>query len=364
VHARAGWGAVARHRALRRLGSLGIAAAIALGLPGTASAAPANPSDGELSAAQQAASEAAAQIGQMLVEMGAAQTAVDDASARAAQARDDYERQRQVYDRAQADAQAADGAAQQAQADLSGARVALAQFARDSYMAGSTSSVLKSLVTSGSPAQMLERVALLEAAGDHRSAVLGVVTVAQQRAAETQTAAQAAVELADRSKLAAEAALTSAETLRAGAEQQIAGLQSRQAAMQTQLDQARTTLVTLQSQRAAAQRAPVAKPSAPPLAKPSAPPADTPAGPAPVATGNDWDAVALCESGGNWSINTGNGYYGGLQFSSSTWLAFGGGAYAPRADLAARSQQIAIGEKVLAAQGPGAWPTCGRNLRA
>jgi hypothetical protein len=88
----------------------------------------------------------------------------------------------------------------------------------------------------------------------------------------------------------------------------------------------------------------------------------TPAPPAPVSSGNDWDAVAQCESGGNWSINTGNGYYGGLQFSSSTWLAYGGGAYAPRADLAARSQQIAIAEKVLAAQGKGAWPVCGRNL--
>ena len=70
----------------------------------------------------------------------------------------------------------------------------------------------------------------------------------------------------------------------------------------------------------------------------------------------------MCESGGNWSINTGNGYYGGLQFSSSTWLAFGGGAYAPRADLAAKPQQIAIAEHVLAAQGPGAWPVCGRSL--
>ena len=71
-----------------------------------------------------------------------------------------------------------------------------------------------------------------------------------------------------------------------------------------------------------------------------------------------WDRVAACESGGNWSINTGNGYYGGLQFSSSTWLAYGGGQYAPRADLASKSQQIAVAQKTLAGQGPGAWPTC------
>ena len=72
--------------------------------------------------------------------------------------------------------------------------------------------------------------------------------------------------------------------------------------------------------------------------------------------------MALCESGGNWSINTGNGYYGGLQFSMSTWSAFGGTAYAPRADLATKSEQIAVAERVLAVQGAGAWPTCGRNL--
>jgi hypothetical protein len=72
--------------------------------------------------------------------------------------------------------------------------------------------------------------------------------------------------------------------------------------------------------------------------------------------------VAECESGGNWSIDTGNGYYGGLQFSASTWLAYGGGSYAPRADLASREQQIAVAERVLAAQGARAWPVCGRDL--
>ncbi|ELP68067.1 transglycosylase family protein [Streptomyces turgidiscabies] len=71
-----------------------------------------------------------------------------------------------------------------------------------------------------------------------------------------------------------------------------------------------------------------------------------------------WNKVAACESTNNWSINTGNGYYGGLQFSQSTWEAYGGTVYAGRADLATRDQQIAVAEKVLKAQGPGAWPTC------
>ncbi|MFJ4200133.1 transglycosylase family protein [Streptomyces sviceus] len=71
-----------------------------------------------------------------------------------------------------------------------------------------------------------------------------------------------------------------------------------------------------------------------------------------------WNKVAACESSSNWSINTGNGYYGGLQFTRSTWEAYGGTRYAARADLATRDQQIAVAEKVLDGQGPGAWPAC------
>jgi len=83
----------------------------------------------------------------------------------------------------------------------------------------------------------------------------------------------------------------------------------------------------------------------------------------PVSTsGLNWDAVAACESGGNWHINTGNGFYGGLQFDYSTWLSNGGGAYAPRADLATREQQIAIANKVYAARGSSPWPVCGQYL--
>ncbi|GAA3181619.1 resuscitation-promoting factor protein RpfA [Streptomyces virens] len=86
------------------------------------------------------------------------------------------------------------------------------------------------------------------------------------------------------------------------------------------------------------------------------------AGNASAATASEWDAVAQCESGGNWSINTGNGYYGGLQFSASTWAAYGGTAYAASADQATKAQQIEIAEKVLAGQGKGAWPVCGTGL--
>ncbi|WP_049574349.1 transglycosylase family protein [Streptomyces sp. SBT349] len=78
-----------------------------------------------------------------------------------------------------------------------------------------------------------------------------------------------------------------------------------------------------------------------------------------AASVDTWDAVAQCESGGDWSINTGNGYYGGLQFSQSSWEAAGGGQYAERADQATKEQQIAAAEQLLGMQGPGAWPVCG-----
>ena len=78
-----------------------------------------------------------------------------------------------------------------------------------------------------------------------------------------------------------------------------------------------------------------------------------------AATG--WDEVAACESGGDWSINTGNGYYGGLQFSPSTWRAFGGQEFAGNAHQATKAEQIAVAQRTLAQQGPGAWPTCGKR---
>jgi len=81
-----------------------------------------------------------------------------------------------------------------------------------------------------------------------------------------------------------------------------------------------------------------------------------------AADGSVWDALAQCESSGNWSINTGNGFTGGLQFVRSTWLGMGGAEYAPDAYLASREQQIDIATRVLASQGWGAWPGCSSML--
>ena len=84
--------------------------------------------------------------------------------------------------------------------------------------------------------------------------------------------------------------------------------------------------------------------------------------PADAASDGAWDRLAECESSGDWGINTGNGYYGGLQFSQPTWEGFGGTQYASRADLASRAQQIATAERVLDVQGWGAWPACTAEL--
>ncbi|MGV0744914.1 transglycosylase family protein [Mycolicibacterium sp. XJ870] len=84
----------------------------------------------------------------------------------------------------------------------------------------------------------------------------------------------------------------------------------------------------------------------------------------PVTNGATWDALSQCEAGGNWAINTGNGFYGGVQFDQNTWERQGGLRYAPRADLATREEQIAIATVTQARQGWGAWPTCSGRIGA
>ncbi|MFG2195976.1 transglycosylase family protein [Streptomyces sp. NPDC048639] len=84
--------------------------------------------------------------------------------------------------------------------------------------------------------------------------------------------------------------------------------------------------------------------------------------PAQAEDGTVWDRLAVCESGGNWRTDTGNGYSGGLQFSDTTWRAYGGGSFASRAAQASRAQQISVAQRTLTAQGWGAWPACSASL--
>jgi hypothetical protein len=115
-----------------------------------------------------------------------------------------------------------------------------------------------------------------------------------------------------------------------------------------------------------ARAAQAAIPAPPPAPATVSIPQASPSAAAPVSTaapassgGANWSAIAACESGGNWSASTGNGFYGGLQFTEQTWLGYGGGQYASSANQATKAQQIAVAERVLAGQGIGAWPTCG-----
>lgn len=96
--------------------------------------------------------------------------------------------------------------------------------------------------------------------------------------------------------------------------------------------------------------------AAAPVTTTAPPPATTTTAPPPAPTGVNWDAIASCESGGDWHINTGNGYYGGLQFHHDTWIAYGGGRYAPNAHLTSRENQIAIASGMDLSH----WPVCGK----
>jgi uncharacterized protein YabE (DUF348 family) len=120
--------------------------------------------------------------------------------------------------------------------------------------------------------------------------------------------------------------------------------------------------VVVVTRRAPAPRPVYSQPAPRPVYSQPSPPRNTGATPPPVRSGLNWDAVAACEAGGNWHINTGNGFYGGLQFDSGTWLSNGGGAYAPRADLASREQQIAVATRLYNARGSSPWPVCGQRL--
>ena len=323
-------------------------AAVALGLcvlPGTASAAP---SGQQVSAAERAMEQAAEDVGRILTDLGAAQAAVDAAREQAAEAHGRYAAERARYDAARATAEAARGAADLAGQEVAVARADVAAFARSSYMAGSTFPAAEALLTSAGPAQLMERAAFLDAVGSRRADVVSRATVVQRQADDAATVAATALAEAAALADAAATALTTAEQTAVDAGARAAAFQAQHGTMLARLQDARTALVVLQQQQPATRQVTPSPPST--------------GSPAPVVTSNDWDAVARCESGGNWSINTGNGYFGGLQFSPTTWLAFGGGAYAPRADLATKAQQIAVAEKVLAVQGPGAWPTCGRSL--
>jgi cell wall-associated NlpC family hydrolase len=265
---------------LRAVGTA-VATLVVLGLtPAVADAAPRRPSDTQIADAQRQADAVAARIGDLSGQLTAAQGTVDAAHAASAIALDEYQATQAAYQEAQVRADAAKAAADQATADLGVAREDVVAFARRSYMEGSGYAArVAALITAADPAQMIERAALLEAAGDHRSDVLDRVTVLQQRATEADTVAREAVAQADALQEQAAGELQVAQAAEVSAREQAAALATQQEQVQTELAQAQQQLTTLIGERAAADRAAqVTRAAAPPApAAPAAPPAGPPA---------------------------------------------------------------------------------------
>jgi cell wall-associated NlpC family hydrolase len=242
-------------RAACRLAAVVAAIAVTLAVaPGTATAAPTDPSDTQLSQAQQAKTDAAAQVGALSAALADAQAQVDAARAESAIALDDFQGKQAEYDEAREAAEEAAAAAERARQELADARADIADFARQSYLQGSTSPTLEALMTSEGPSQMVERAALLEAAGSHRADVVIEVTAAEEAASAADAAARTALDRAATLKQQAADALAAAEALEVSARRQAATIAAQQATMEQQLAKAQQTLVGLEGARAAARQ--------------------------------------------------------------------------------------------------------------
>jgi cell wall-associated NlpC family hydrolase len=254
-----------------RMAGTAVAVALAVGLtPSAADAAPRGPSDSQIQAAQQAAQAITDRIQGLAGQLAGAQQAVDDAHTRSALALDDFQAQQAAYEDAQQRADAAAAAAAQATAELGAARDEIIAFARRSYMQGSTYSGAAALITAADPGELIQRAALLEAAGGHRSDVLDRVTVLQQQATATEALARTTLAEAATLKEKATAALAVAQAAEISARGQAAALVTQQAQLQTELATAQQQLTTLIGERAAAARTAQVVPPPP---KPAAPPA-------------------------------------------------------------------------------------------
>jgi cell wall-associated NlpC family hydrolase len=280
-----------------------IAAAVVLGLtPSAAVAAPRRPSDGQIQAARASADAVAARIGAISGQLTAAQDAVDDATVASTLALDSYQATQEAYEAARARSDAASAASAQATADLGVARGEVVAFARRSYMEGSTYAGAAALITAGDPGELIERAALLEAAGSHRSDVLEVVTVLQEQAQRAEAVARTTLIEADELQQQAAGELSIAQAAETAARQQAGALATHRAQLTTQLASAQQELRALVGAREAADRIARATPPPPP---PAAPPT-TPPAPA----GNETHAGAGSSSASQTAIDAALDYLG------------------------------------------------------
>ena len=297
-----------------RMAGTAVAVALAIGL--TPSVATAAPTNAQIAAAQAAADAVADRIGQLTGQLTSAQAAVDDAHTKSALALDDFQAKQAAYEDAQQRADAAAAAAAAATAALGVARNEIVDFARSSYMQGSTYSGAAALITAADPGELIQRAALLEAAGANRSDVLDRVTVLQQQATATEEVARTTLTEAATLKEQATAALAVAQNAEISAREQAAALGAQQAQLQAELATAQQQLTSMIGERAAAERAAALVPAAP---KPAAPPAPS---------GNQTRAGSGSASAAQNAIDAAMGYLG------LTYAWGGGGTRGPGPGLA------------------------------
>jgi cell wall-associated NlpC family hydrolase len=299
-----------RLRTALRAGCVAVVAALLFGLtPSVAQADPRRPSDGEIAAAQAAADGVAARIRDLSDQLAAAQEGVDAARATSVIALDQYQATQAAYLVAQQEADAAAAAAAQAAADLDVARTQVIAFARRSYMQGSTYPGAAALITAADPGELIQRAALLEAAGSHRSDVLDQFTVLQVLAAEAETVARTSLETAAGLQEQAATSLAVAQAAEVAAREQAAALDAQRGQLETELAAAQGQLQALIGERAAADRAAE-------LARPV--PGPPPGGIAPAPAGNATPAGTGDPSAAQAAIDAAMAYRG-------TPYAWGGG---------------------------------------
>ncbi|MFL6096985.1 MAG: coiled-coil domain-containing protein, partial [Blastococcus sp.] len=297
---------------------VGTAVAVALAIGLTPAVAAAAPSNSQIAAAKAAADALTNQIGELADQLAGAQDVVDAAHAKSALALDDFQAKQAAYEAAQQQADAAAVASAHAAAALGVARDELVAFARRSYMQGSTYPTAEALLTSATPGQMIERAALLEAAGGHRSDVVDRVTVLQQQATATEAVARTTLTDAGALKEKADAALAVATQDEISARAQAAEIGTQQAQLQTELAAAQQQLTVMVGEKAAADRTAALVAAAPKPAAPAAPsaPSTQPAPQAP--SGSTTPAGSGSASAARTAIDAAMRYLG-------TPYAWGGG---------------------------------------
>ena len=308
-----------------------VAALVLAGLvPGTAAAAP---GEDEVAAAQTERDAAAARVGAIGAQLAQAQERVDAARRGAQIALQDYEVRQAAQEEARVAAEVATAAAERAAADLDRGRDQVVAFARSSYMQGSTTPGAAALVTAEGPAQLVERAALLEAAGGHRADVVAELTVLEQQAAAADDAAQTAVRVADEAEDAAAGALASAQEQEVSARAQAAELADRRRVLEAELAEAQEVLSGAQGAAAAAAAAEAATAAA--QARPPAP--STPS--VSSSAGAPTRSTSSSGSSSSGSSSSGSSSRGGAPTGTDTTAGEPTGSVVQRAIAAAKSQR-------------------------